>query len=345
MIELDSQIQLSLPADELRVAVIEVGSRAIRMLVADVGGGDFLAPVRTDYKQSRLLDALRSDHSNREDILSDTKDIALQFVEKAKDSGASKILIVGTAACRELIKICPETVDHVFPELYILSGKSEAICSAVASIDWGNKTQTAQRRITIDHGAGSMEISVVLQKGSDLTLEDYRSYKLGSTELKLMLAECGGDVGRFSQLISKRITSYKFDVQGHVDEAVGLGSVLTNTAWLFARDGLSDSYDPRRVHGKRLSLLHIRKTIQDLSSLATNDIRKLREFIDPRKPNGDEYEIIVTGLVAIGFILDKLNASEIGVSAYGARHGLALLLGSTTLFSDVPVVTADTGKI
>lgn len=334
LIDLEDQVRVKLPNSKKRVAVIEVGSRAIRMLVADVGGGDFLAPVRTDYKQSRLLDALRADHANRDDVLSATKDIALQFVEKARASGASEILVVGTAACRELIKICPDAVDQVFPQLHILSGKSEAICSAIAAIDWSRDNQAAQRIVTIDHGAGSMEISVICREGNNLLLEDYRSYKLGSTELKLMLAECGGDVGRFSQLIGKRIASYKFEIEGHVDKVAGLGSVLTNTAWLFVREGLSDTYDPRRVHGKQLGLLQIRKTIQELFSLANNDIQKLRAFVDPRKPNGDEYEIIVTGLVAIGFILDKFNASEIGVSAHGARHGVALLLGSSNLVLD-----------
>lgn len=327
-IELNNQLHIKLPTNKKRVAVIEIGSRAVRMLVADVGDDIYLYPILTDYKQTQLLDSLRSTNHDLESIIFATKCLANEMSERAKSVGAREILIIGTAACRELVKEHLGIVEKIFPELLVFSGKSEAICSGIASIDWDKKTSASQRIITIDHGAGSMEILVALRKGRDFRVEDHRSYKLGSSELKLMLKKCDGDIDQYSKLISKRISSYKFVVQGHANEVVGLGSVLTKTAWLFIRDSLQDSYSPKRVHGHSLDLLTIRKVVRDISLMASNDIQKLREFIEPRRPNSDEFEIVISGLVAIGFLLEKLNANKISVTTYGVRHGLALLLGS-----------------
>lgn len=330
-ITISDHLHLQFPPDTVRVSVIEVGSRAVRMLVADIAANGSLTPITSEFHQSRLLDALRSSGERLNVIaaLQSIRTVALKFSTQAKEFGATASIIVGTAACRELVRNHTEAVITYFPELQVLSGKSEALCSAIAPIDWSHIPARAQRRITIDQGAGSMEISVGRQDGASFLLENYVSLPLGSTELKDSLRKCGGNVSQFSHAIREKITALPIKLNGQIDTVIGMGSVFTNTAWLFVRETPTDTYATHHVHGHTLQLAQLQQTAKDMVSLAAADMQKLRAFIDPRKPNSDEYEILITGIITISWLLAKLGLNTLSVSGYSTRSGVALLLGAT----------------
>jgi exopolyphosphatase/guanosine-5'-triphosphate,3'-diphosphate pyrophosphatase len=83
-----------------RAAVLDVGTNTARLLVADTGG-DRLTPVLDRTIMSRLGLGARADGTLAAESIARTADAAATLVGEARASGATRLLIVGTAAVRD----------------------------------------------------------------------------------------------------------------------------------------------------------------------------------------------------------------------------------------------------
>lgn len=83
-----------------RVAVLDVGTNTVRLLVADCEG-DSLTPVRDTTRMSRLGLGAGADGTLAAESVARTAEAAIALVGEARAAGAATILMVGTAAVRD----------------------------------------------------------------------------------------------------------------------------------------------------------------------------------------------------------------------------------------------------
>ena len=116
-----------------RVGVIEIGSRAVRLLVADVGL-DGLQPVLTRSKETRLMGALAGPSGNLDRLLSEMEGILEEFEGLARRERAAEVVTFGTEAIRRLLASGQIAAGSALARARILTEDEEASSSAIAAI-------------------------------------------------------------------------------------------------------------------------------------------------------------------------------------------------------------------
>jgi exopolyphosphatase/guanosine-5'-triphosphate,3'-diphosphate pyrophosphatase len=308
--------------DTRRVGVVEIGSRAIRLLVADISPTRGLVVVSTAWREAPLGALVKGGKEALRAKLEEVDGIVREFVARCRQMGPSRLCVFGTEALRKISEERMCELSKVMPYLTILDKKSEALCSLVGAIrGFSCLVSDGEEVLVVDQGAGSMELAVGKLSESAAELLSYKSYELGTQPLVGLFKRCGGHIPRLRERVEKRISAYELVTVGRGPTIV-LGSAATKCAWIKVRREPSEAYAPGRVHGQIVSLDQVDKLFEE----AMIKPEEMRKVIDPRNPSGDEYEIVVSGLVALSIVLRTLRKTEFTVSAWGTRHGLAWVL-------------------
>lgn len=166
------------PEETDRVAVIDVGSNSVRLLVAGRSGGQFFE-VHTGRAVTRLLEGMK-DGMLSVAAIARTADAIAAFAAEARALGAREIDAFGTSAMRdggnsrELI----ERAARAGVALRVLSGEEEARLAYAGAAPEGSAG-------VIDIGGGSTEFMT----GRDGSVLTAASAQMGAVRLKEM---CGG---------------------------------------------------------------------------------------------------------------------------------------------------------
>lgn len=141
-----------------RLAVIDIGTNSVKLLVGDVSG-DGVDPVLERSRQTRLGRAFYRTHQLTPDAVALTTETAAAFALEARASGAERIRVIATSAAREARN--PETLITAIQaatglDLDIISGGQEAL--------WAYQGVRTDPRLhglpllIVDVGGGSSEI-------------------------------------------------------------------------------------------------------------------------------------------------------------------------------------------
>lgn len=195
------------------------------------------------------------------------------------------------------------------------------------------KWKKTKRILILDLGASSMEIAGGTVAGGVLSMETYKSYKLGSEELVSLLKDTRKDFKRYENKIQKRLQSYEqVRTFSRPDHVVLLGSVASNATWLLERlkfeEARNKPYDPKRINGKRVSVREIESFVAGLLDAFSKDEHLILKFLGYGKEAPEEFEKIVTGLMTISAVLRMYNVESFQVSGQGTRYGVAWVLAT-----------------
>ena len=268
-----------------RLAVIEAGSKGIRLLVVRRRE----SPPGMDILESRgevgnLGEALgRNAGRMRRDNIRASLLHVRRFFRLARRRHADRIELVGTEVFRRAANV-NEFRDSL-PEpltLRILAPEEEAVGSFFAAC-WGLRRELApdRRLLVIDLGGGSLEV-VAGRAGSPPSPEACVSLRTMGT---LALREAWHHAPnpderehRFSQYIESQIDRHRahfraFRAFGRTGSSAragrivaGLGSTVTDSAWLLSGDRLS-RYKSRYVNGKQAEWKQLRRLHARLAKL------------------------------------------------------------------------------
>jgi len=307
------------------VAVIEVGGRGVRLLVAELLAKAGLRVLWTDDASIDLAAAVDIDVTETRARIAQAIVSMNTFIRTAETYRPMQTIVFGTEVFRKLSDLLLRPVYAEVPNFKVLSEHEEAELSFLAGVmGIPGRSKRDQPSLVIDQGSGSMEV-VFGTAGFPCRLDLYRSYKLGIGEL-LKLLHQAGSITRFRESL---IATFSYETRLASDRTrrpIVLGSAATRFAWLCVRPNPIASYDPRQVQGCVLRVSHIDKLIR----AAESDPSSIRRAIDPR-PGSVEFERVITGLVALEVFLRKENQTEFVVCADGTRYGLAWKLAFPTL--------------
>jgi len=308
---------VALPEPRERLAAIDVGSNSIRLLVAEYGPHSGITVIDEVKEQPRLAGGV-AETGRLDPAAMDRAIAALTRMQGvAERRGVNRIAAVATAAVREATngeEFVRRVKEQVGLDLRIIDAETEAALSyrSVAH----HFPLEGGRTVIADIGGGSLELI-----GSvDGLIEHTVSLPFGAVRLtELHLA----DQSEQRQAV-KKLRAYlgrqfrrKLPLRDWgAPTLIGSGGSFTNLGRMTAvRRGLSAA-DP--VHGATVTIAEIEHLLDRLSSLSPED-RAQVEGLNPQRA-----DIILAGLAVTAELLERIEARELKISAFGLREGLLL---------------------
>ncbi len=295
-----------------RVSAIDIGSNAIRMLVAEVTSSKSKIQV---IKRYRAAVRLGHDVFTQGIISPPTMEQAVAtFREYAllnNSFGVSQCRAVATSACREA-KNNKEFIENIFQasgiKIEIINGKSEGelIHQAVRNeIELNNK-----KTMLIDIGGGSVEVSFChgenlistqsFPLGTVRLLETLTKRKLTEEHINILMGECVTLLGDY--ILEN--TQHK-----DVDFAIGTGG---NIECLGKLKGQILQRKPQTF----LTLSEVSIIIERLRAL------KIKDRIEMLKLRPDRADVIVPASILVQILLRQAECERIMIPNVGLRDGV-----------------------
>ncbi|PWB78778.1 MAG: exopolyphosphatase [Holophagae bacterium] len=294
----------------LRVASVDVGSNAIRFLVADFANeAQFITlvaervPVRLGhgvYLSGRLDPAAM-----------DAAATTLEgFRAQMAELGVEHYRAVATSAVRES-KNGDEFIDRVRDatgiELEPISGSEE---TRLVHLAVANRLPLGRRRwLLVDLGGGSVEVSLV-DRGGAIWSE---SHTMGSVRLLEVLTEAGADPGRFRRLLQEYVSVLR------VPAAVGTGRIAGYIATGGNIETLAKLAGARTdPEVSRLPVDSLRAVIERLAAMS------YRQRVEDLGLREDRADVVLPAAAVYLRLAELCRAEEIIVPNVGVKEGVLL---------------------
>ncbi|MFS4460918.1 hypothetical protein [Bdellovibrio sp. HCB2-146] len=295
-----------------RISAIDIGSNAIRMMIAEVDGNGsplkivkkFRAPVRLGHDV--FTSGMISVHSF---------ELALstfhQYAETNREFGVSRVRAVATSACREA-KNAKEFVSAIKKlsgiQIEVIDGIEEGRLIHLAvqkELDLHNK-----KSMLIDVGGGSVEVTFSLSEkiiatksfpmGTVRVLENLAKRRMNESHLGIIMGEFMAPLGEH---IHRNVD------HDPVDFAIGTGGNLECIGELKMRL-------LNRTPNTFVTFTELSQIIDKLKSLS------LKDRIDKLHLRPDRADVIVPAAVLVQTIMRQAETQKLLIPRVGLRDGL-----------------------
>ncbi|MGZ9050555.1 MAG: Ppx/GppA phosphatase family protein [Allosphingosinicella sp.] len=310
----------------MRVAVVDMGTNSTRLLVADIDG-EQVEEIERRNTVTRLGRGVDLTHQLSADAMEAVCATVGEYKAIYEELGAERVDAIATSAVRDA-----DNGDAFIAELRERFALNARILSGEQESELTYRGATSQRE---PDTAG--EIAQGDATGSTLVCD----IGGGSTEL---ICGRGGKVGFHASLQvgvvrhterhltgdppnTEALEELAADVRGLIDEAMASDpsavaehaiAVAGTPTSLAAIDQQLDPYDPRRVHGYRLSLRSIQRMFSRLASLPLVERLRIPGLHPGRAPT------IVAGTVILVEVMRAFGLDEIEASEHDILWGAAL---------------------
>ncbi len=293
-------------------ASIDVGTNSILLLVADVQDGNVFE-IHQAISEPRLGREIEKTGLISKESIADGISTLTNFIDTARNLGASEIVIYGTEVFRRasngedaISKI--ETATGV--PFRLLSQSEEAFYAFRGAI---SAEKTGADSLVIDVGGGSTEIVA----GKSVP-EKWVSRPIGAViAAEKFSAVPPFDEKRAETILGKITADFRlpFEIDPSKSRLIGVGGTITTLGAI--NTGLRE-YDDKKVAGKKLTLKWLRQCYLDLSRKTPLEIADIIPF----SPN--RADIIAAGCAIYLAFMKMTGFEEIRVSPRGSRWGILI---------------------
>ncbi len=304
-----------------RIAAIDVGSNALRMIVGNINRKGEVKPIENIRLPVRLgCDAFTSGHL-REVTLQQAMNAFLHFRRVADGLGVTHIRAIATSALREASN-SNMLLDRILRssgiEIEIISGEEEArlIHRAVQhTIDLKNK-----RAVLIDIGGGSVEVTI----SHNNTLVSTESYDVGTVRLLNTLGRYGDEKGipcPVSELpLSQYVRTYAGAVRRRIDREMGKGMIhlCIGTGGNVERIGKLRKQLFKKSTDTTITLSELQALITTLSRMSVQD------RINTLKLRPDRADVILPAVIVFHLLATEVRARRIHIPGVGLKDGMLI---------------------
>ncbi len=306
--------EVSASAGGLRVGAVDVGSNAIRFLVADVAGGGRLvvaaalrAPIRLGHE------VFLTGRLTEESMAAAVGELA-RYRELAGAHGVGALRAVATSAVRESrnrSELVARVREEAGLDLEVISGAEEArlVHLAVRSrIELGDR-----HWMLADLGGGSVEVSLVDGSGTLWS----ESHTIGSVRLLEELSHAAAEPGRYSRLLAEYVGTLRLPrlARDRLAGFIATGGNIESLARLAVPTSAGVT--------ARVPLERLRAVIATLARLS------YRERVEELGLREDRADVILPAALVYERLCDLAETDEILVPFVGLKEGVVLDLADT----------------
>lgn len=313
-----------------RYGVVEIGTRGVRLLVADASREGIEQFV---YSTGDLSDLGR--YADRQGNLSSRSiqrvcRIVSRYIGIAEGKGAQQIIGIAT----EGVRVAPNRaalINTLAPlmNVWLLSQEEEAAFSFVACVDaFGNRLTAGDVLLAIDQGGGSTELTAgSISAAGEMVLQDVATLNLGSVTIarEFINAPTPGEGLRAVREVVRRELAQQPRFQSLAQHqptlTVGLGSSITRFMWDLLREGPHRITTLQEIHGQPINTVQMQEHLKRIETMLARYSKAdlgADQYID------SELAVWLSGFVTYYEILNYLNVPEIFVSRNGTRYGAML---------------------
>jgi len=311
-----------------RRAVIDIGTNSVKLLVAEVAGGE-ICPLCEDSKQTRLGKGFYTTHRLQREPVAKTAQAVAQFARGARGWKAKSIRVIATSAARDAKN--PELLLNAVKraaglEVEIISGEQEA--------DWAFHGVTTDKRLAkdplllLDVGGGSTEF--ILGHGDHKHFR--HSFPLGTVRLLEKIPHSDppktAELNAVRKWLKNFLRTYvhpkldpelrseaKLDPKCGRVQLIGTGG----TASILARmETKMQGFDRARIERTRLTLARVRAHAKMLWAMPLTERQNVIGL--PRK----RADVILTGVLIYEVVMEEFGFKELRVSTRGLRFAAVM---------------------
>jgi exopolyphosphatase/guanosine-5'-triphosphate,3'-diphosphate pyrophosphatase len=306
----------------VRLAVIDLGTNTVRLLVAELRPGGGWAPLHAEQRVTRLGEGLRTTGALGDTAMARTSAAVADYVARARADGASSVRVVGTSAVRDAQNgraFAERLTRETGARVDVISGDEEA---RLTLRGLGRGLTLGGTMVAFDIGGGSTEYV----RARDATLVAAVSLVLGVVPLaeRFPFPE-RVDPTRYAALLQEIRAQLARELPAAIagagiDELVGTAGTVTTLAALDL--GLTH-YDPERVHGHRLTRAAVDRLLARLGALTVAE-RGALPCLEPGRA-----DLIIPGTAIVVATMERLGVDTLVVSEYGLREGIMELVSES----------------
>jgi exopolyphosphatase/guanosine-5'-triphosphate,3'-diphosphate pyrophosphatase len=293
------------------VALIDLGSNAVRFVLAQVTPGVGYRILRKARAQTRLGSGANGHLSPR--AVRDTLQAVQAFLQTISGDGDLKVLAVATAAARDADNrdalLEPLRRDAGI-EVSILSGAEEARLGALAAL----RTFAVTNGLIIDLGGASLQVTEMRNGGPTAVA----SFPLGAVRMTERFLHhdppLPGEIEKLRREIRRHLTEAVPALRKR-GEMVGLGGTVRALARIHL--GLEFNRDDSR-QGLRLPLPAVAAIRADLEGLSIGERQRVPGL------RAERADIILAGAVVVEELMTLTDYPVLTVCKNGVRDGILL---------------------
>jgi exopolyphosphatase/guanosine-5'-triphosphate,3'-diphosphate pyrophosphatase len=301
----------------MRLAVLDVGSNTVHLLVVDAYRGARPLPAYSHKAMLHLSEHVTDDGSIDEAGANALVDAVRQGLVVAEDQGSEDLMAFATSALREAPngpKVLQRVKDETGVELEVLAGQDEARLTFLAVRRWFG--WSAGRLLVFDIGGGSLEIALGIDEEPDVT----ESLPLGAGRLtrdrlpgdppnkddvKALRKHVRAELGRVLR---------PFGAQASADAAVATSKSFKQLARLTGAPPLSDGIDV----GRSLHRDDLAKWQPRLAAMTVKERAQLPGVSIGRAPQ------LLAGAIVAEAAMDLFEVDTLAVCPWALREGVIL---------------------
>jgi len=283
-----------------RIAVIDIGSNSVRMMVADVGG-EGIKPLYRNLNTTRLYKDISQEYILNDESMQRTVDAIAAYVKIADEHSADEIYMFATAAVRsaknkaDFVSMVKEKTK-IIPE--IVSEEKEA---EMAFAGVGLKGACG----VIDIGGASTEIAI----GLDGSVQSAGSAKIGAVKCMELLKD-DKNLNMIEELaeaiIANELGEEISSARGKKDiKWYGVGGTITTMAAMLRN---LEVYDSEIINHTEISYEELSAMIKKLQGMDVEE-RKGIPGLQPKRA-----DIIVYGLCILKIVMKTCGIAKITAS-------------------------------
>ena len=301
----------------MRMAVLDVGSNTVHLLVVDAHSGAAPVPTSSVKHELRLAEHLRADGSIDREATDELVCHIVDAVAMAEDLGCKEFLGFATSAIREAKNgeaVLKRISDETGVRLQVLSGSDEARLTFLAVRRWFG--WSSRHLLVLDIGGGSLEIASGTDEGPDAAI----SLPLGAGRLASTFIESDPVAREELKALRKHARATIADIVSEVlrvgvpDHAVATSKTFRSLARLTGAAAASDGpYVPRMLELGALNSLVI-----ELAAMTFEERKAL-----PGVSAGRARQI-VAGAVVAEAAMELLELEAVEICPWALREGVIL---------------------
>ena len=290
-----------------RVAVIDIGSNSVRMVIYEKTSRYAFHLLHEAKSKVRLSENAYQNDGNLQKVpMQRTFDALRDFLSIATSFKSRKVLCVATSALRDAPNK-KEFLKRVKKELQlnikVINGEREAYLGGIAC---ANLLPNQTNALSIDIGGGSTEFSMINNKEVSNTL----SLKLGTVRIK----ELFFDTGKMDEAIA--YIDSKLEALEHLNaqSIIGIGGTFRALSSAIMQNS---SYPLNKLHSFELQAEEFKNFI---SAVLQADEEQLCEL----GIKSERFDVIKPGALILQRLLKKIDAKKLITSGVGVREGVYL---------------------